>query len=91
VPNGLLLQNAAASDNADPACFPTEFSHYGRKTADRIYSPGYCPIGYTSADVAIDQPITTAVCCLSYVMFFPSLSFPSLLSPISLLHLWFDY
>ncbi|KNG83012.1 hypothetical protein ANOM_009596 [Aspergillus nomiae NRRL 13137] len=63
--NGLLLQNAAASDNADPACFPSGFSQYGRKTADRVYSPGYCPIGYTSADVAIEQPTTTVVCCLS--------------------------
>ncbi|KAB8202452.1 hypothetical protein BDV34DRAFT_150583 [Aspergillus parasiticus] len=63
--NGLLLQNAAASDNADPACFPSGFSQYGRKTASLVYSPGYCPEGYTSADVAIEQPTTTVVCCLS--------------------------
>ncbi|KAE8377053.1 hypothetical protein BDV26DRAFT_220396 [Aspergillus bertholletiae] len=65
VPNGLLLQNAAASDNADPACFPEGFNQYGRKTANLVYSPGYCPMGYTSADVAIIQPTTTVVCCLS--------------------------
>lgn len=65
VAGGLLIQNAAPNDNADPACFPRDFNQYGRKTASAIYSPGFCPAGYTSADLAVDQPTTTAVCCLS--------------------------
>ncbi|KAL4811737.1 hypothetical protein BDW67DRAFT_171374 [Aspergillus spinulosporus] len=66
VVGGLLIQNAAPNDNADPACFPPKFDKYGRKTADIIFSPGYCPDGYTSADLAVAQPTTTAVCCLSH-------------------------
>ncbi|KLJ08217.1 hypothetical protein EMPG_16339 [Blastomyces silverae] len=62
---GLLVQNAATSDNADPSCFPSGFNQYGRKTAATVFSPGYCPMGYTSADVDIERSLTTAVCCLS--------------------------
>ncbi|KAJ9261679.1 hypothetical protein DTO271D3_3144 [Paecilomyces variotii] len=62
---GLLLQNAAPDDNANPSCFPLHFDNYGRKTASAVFSPGFCPVGYTSANLAIDQPVTTAVCCLS--------------------------
>ncbi|KAL3461987.1 hypothetical protein BJX64DRAFT_149226 [Aspergillus heterothallicus] len=63
---GLLIQNAAPNDGADPACFPPHFNKYGRKTADAIYSPGYCPEGYTSANLVVTQPTTTAICCLSH-------------------------
>ncbi|OJD20250.1 hypothetical protein ACJ73_08415 [Blastomyces percursus] len=65
VPEGLLVQNAATSNNADPSCFPSGFNKYGRKTAETVYSPGYCPLGYTTADVDIERSVTTAVCCLS--------------------------
>ncbi|PGH13258.1 hypothetical protein AJ80_06367 [Polytolypa hystricis UAMH7299] len=65
VRGGLLIQNAATSDNADPSCFPSKFNNYGRKAATEAFSPGYCPIGYTSANVAVQEPVTTAVCCLS--------------------------
>ncbi|PGH01735.1 hypothetical protein GX51_05051 [Blastomyces parvus] len=65
VPEGLLLQNAAESNNADPACFPSGFNKFGRKTAETVYSPGYCPMGYTSADLDVERSVTTAVCCLS--------------------------
>lgn len=67
IKNGLLLQNAHASDNADPACFPSGYSQYERTQATILYSPGYCPVGYTSADLVIHSPVTTAICCLSYV------------------------
>ncbi|KAJ5815897.1 hypothetical protein N7447_008130 [Penicillium robsamsonii] len=65
VPNGLLIQNAADNDNADPACFPSGYTQYGRVRASVVYSPGYCPHGYTSADLVIHKPATTAVCCPS--------------------------
>ncbi|CAG8296191.1 unnamed protein product [Penicillium olsonii] len=65
ISNGLLLQNAHASDNADPACFPSGYSQYERNQPSIVYSPGYCPGGYTSADLVIHDPITTAICCPS--------------------------
>ncbi|KAJ5360883.1 hypothetical protein N7517_010074 [Penicillium concentricum] len=65
VANGLLIQNAVDNDNADPACFPSGYSQYGRVRATVAYSPGYCPHGYTSADLLIHKPATTAVCCPS--------------------------
>ncbi|RAQ51785.1 hypothetical protein AFGD_006035 [Aspergillus flavus] len=33
--------------------------------ATHVFSPGYCPIGYTSADITINGPTTTATCCPS--------------------------
>ncbi|CAG8184193.1 unnamed protein product [Penicillium salamii] len=65
ISNGLLLQNAHASDNADAACFPSGYSQYERNQPSIVYSPGYCPGGYTSADLVIHDPITTAICCPS--------------------------
>ncbi|KUM65827.1 hypothetical protein ACN42_g1271 [Penicillium freii] len=65
VRNGILLQNAVANDNADPACFPSGYSQYGRIRPTIAYSPGYCPGGYTSADLVIHNPATTAICCPS--------------------------
>ncbi|KAJ5422671.1 hypothetical protein N7491_011116 [Penicillium cf. griseofulvum] len=65
VPNGLLIQNAVDKDNADPACFPSGYSQYGRVRPSIAYSPGYCPHGYTSADLVIHSPATTAICCPS--------------------------
>ncbi|KAJ5284557.1 hypothetical protein N7505_002537 [Penicillium chrysogenum] len=65
IPNGILIQNAHASDNADPACFPSGYSQYERVRPTIAYSPGYCPGGYTSADLVIHNPVTTAMCCPS--------------------------
>ncbi|GFF74339.1 hypothetical protein IFM60648_04168 [Aspergillus lentulus] len=61
-PSGLLMQNC---ENVVSSCFPSGFANSGRQTATRIYSPGYCPMGYTSADIAIHGPVTTAICCYS--------------------------
>ncbi|OQE07651.1 hypothetical protein PENVUL_c012G00633 [Penicillium vulpinum] len=60
--NGLLMQNVATNDNADPACFPEGYIQYGRVRPTVAYSPGYCPSGYTSADLKICSPTTTAMC-----------------------------
>ncbi|KAJ5329988.1 hypothetical protein N7541_005771 [Penicillium brevicompactum] len=65
ISNGLLLQNAHASDGADPSCFPSGYSQYERNEPTIVYSPGFCPTGYTSADLVIHGPTTTAICCLS--------------------------
>jgi hypothetical protein len=64
VESGLIIQNAVTFASF---CFPSGFDHVGRMQGSLIYSPGWCPIGYTSADVAIDGPVTTAICCPSYV------------------------
>ncbi|KAJ5293682.1 hypothetical protein N7508_008503, partial [Penicillium antarcticum] len=65
IASGLLLQNAAASDNADPNCFPSGYTHFGRQMASIAFSPGYCPEGYTTANMVIHNPVTTAQCCPS--------------------------
>ncbi|OOF94904.1 hypothetical protein ASPCADRAFT_516275 [Aspergillus carbonarius ITEM 5010] len=63
VKNGLLIQNDAAPM---ASCFPSGFIHTGRIIeTDLVYSPGWCPMGYTSANVIISQAVTTAVCCYS--------------------------
>ncbi|OJJ41680.1 hypothetical protein ASPWEDRAFT_48203 [Aspergillus wentii DTO 134E9] len=70
VGDGLLLQNAIAND---PSCFPSGFSHVGRAQGTQVFSPGYCPGGYTSANVAIDGPTTTAICCISNFSYYTSI------------------
>ncbi|PWY96237.1 hypothetical protein BO94DRAFT_529630 [Aspergillus sclerotioniger CBS 115572] len=61
VKNGLLIQNDAAPM---ASCFPSGFTHTGRIIeTDLVYSPGWCPVGYTSANVIISQAVTTAICC----------------------------
>lgn len=64
VESGLIIQNAVSFVSS---CFPSDFDQVGRMQGSLIYSPGWCPVGYTSADVAIDREVTTAICCLSYV------------------------
>jgi hypothetical protein len=61
-PSGLLIQNC---ETVVDSCFPSQFADSGRQTGSIIYSPGYCPMGYISANVAIDGPTTTAICCYS--------------------------
>lgn len=62
--NGLLLQNVVSVVSS---CFPTGFAMSGRAQVPQVYSPGWCPVGYTSADVHIDGKTTSAVCCYSCV------------------------
>ena len=64
--NGLLLQNVVSVVSS---CYPTGFAMSGRAEVPQVYSPGWCPVGYTSADVHIDGKTTSAVCCYSYVTF----------------------
>ncbi|KAK1147849.1 hypothetical protein N8T08_000362 [Aspergillus melleus] len=61
-PSGLVMQNC---NKVVSSCFPSGFAGEGRKIPNQIFSPGYCPMGYTSADVAIKGPLTSAICCLS--------------------------
>ncbi|KAK2744274.1 hypothetical protein FQN57_004359 [Myotisia sp. PD_48] len=68
VDNGLLLQNAGGYDGSDTSCFPPGLSNDGRRTLNQVFSPGYCPEGYSTVNVAVEQGTTTAVCCYpSYV------------------------
>ncbi|KAL4805599.1 hypothetical protein BDV18DRAFT_161248 [Aspergillus unguis] len=62
VPGGLILQNAYTYTSS---CWPPGFNHIGRVRWKRTYSPGWCPVGYTSDSVALNNDVTTAICCLS--------------------------
>jgi hypothetical protein len=62
VSGGLLLQNAL-SDDFDSDCFPPNFEDNGRGQASEVYSPGYCPSGYTSPAVFQGGGTTTGLCC----------------------------
>lgn len=64
IPSGLLIQNAVA-DYQNTACFPSGFTQYGRAVHNSfVYSPGACPVGYSTA-AAFPGETTTAVCCQS--------------------------
>lgn len=66
VSGGLLLQNALSS-SLDTACFPPSFSNAGRASVSQIYSPGQCPIGYSTPAQYVNGAITTLVCCQTLV------------------------
>ena len=67
VPGGLLLQDAIVS-KTDKNCFPTGFDGWGRAPSFiQVFSPGACPIGYTTANNLYALGTTTAVCCPKYV------------------------
>ncbi|KAK2738644.1 hypothetical protein FQN57_006962 [Myotisia sp. PD_48] len=64
VDNGLLVQHAG-TDISNQFCFPPGLRNSGRLAGAQVFSPGYCPMGYTSADRATTQADTTVVCCPS--------------------------
>lgn len=64
VSGGLLLQNAL-TDPADTACFPSSFMNNGRVNSAQVYSPGACPLGYTTPALLQNNGATTAICCQS--------------------------
>lgn len=59
---GLLVQNALQVP-LDTACFPSGFTNYARKSLALIYSPGYCPVGYSTPVQVVNGPTTTVICC----------------------------
>ncbi|KAJ5793467.1 hypothetical protein N7457_000066 [Penicillium paradoxum] len=61
---GLLIQNAVDNDQADTGCFPSGYNQFGRTKPSVIYSPGWCPVGYTAANLVVHNPVTSAICCL---------------------------
>ncbi|KAL4787120.1 hypothetical protein BJX76DRAFT_354529 [Aspergillus varians] len=63
VDGGSVIQNAVTFAHL---CFLSNFSQVGRRQASLIYSPGWCPMGYSSADVAIDGEVTTPICYFGY-------------------------
>ncbi|KAJ5672992.1 hypothetical protein N7507_002119 [Penicillium longicatenatum] len=65
VEGGLLMQNCVEVDGDNTACWPSGFNNWGRTSASQVFSPGYCPDGYTSAGLSIAQSVTGAVCCLA--------------------------
>jgi LPXTG-motif cell wall-anchored protein len=67
VTGGLLIQNAV-ENGIDRSCFPPNFADNARGQASEIYSPGYCPSGYTSPAVFSGNGVTTGICCQRYLM-----------------------
>ncbi|PGH10409.1 hypothetical protein GX51_00168 [Blastomyces parvus] len=72
VTGGLLMQNAVSS--RDPNCFPPFFEGSGRGQIEQVYSPGFCPEGYTSPAATTVNGVTTAVCCPSDYTYFTTLT-----------------
>lgn len=69
VPSGLLIQNALPNF-PDVNCFPAGFTQNGRVPGNinQVFSPGACPSGYTTAAInVVNNGVTTATCCHSYV------------------------
>ena len=63
-PGGVLIQNMYAED-FDTNCWPDGFKGSGRADIDvQVYSPGACPVGYSTAQLSFDGATTTAVCCM---------------------------
>lgn len=63
---GLLIQNAFYED-VDKDCFPSGLDVRGRLSLSQVYSPGHCPVGYSTPTKFLDGAVTTAVCCYSSV------------------------
>ncbi|KLJ11386.1 hypothetical protein EMPG_09691 [Blastomyces silverae] len=72
VTGGLLMQNAF--NTRDPNCFPPFFEGTGRGEIQQVYSPGYCPQGYTSPAATTANGVTTAICCPSDYIYFTTLT-----------------
>ncbi|OJD19412.1 hypothetical protein AJ78_00586 [Emergomyces pasteurianus Ep9510] len=72
VTGGLLLQNAFTT--RDRNCFPPFFAGTGRGQIQQVFSPGYCPDGYTSPAATTNNGVTTAVCCPSNYSYFTTLT-----------------
>ncbi|OJD26472.1 hypothetical protein ACJ73_02148 [Blastomyces percursus] len=72
VTGGLLMQNAF--NTRDPNCFPPFFEGTGRGQIQQVYSPGYCPQGYTSPVATTVNEVTTAICCPSDYTYFTTVT-----------------
>ncbi|KKZ67812.1 hypothetical protein EMCG_06522 [[Emmonsia] crescens] len=72
VTGGLLIQNAF--NKRDTNCFPPLFEGTGRGQIQQVFSPGYCPDGYTSPAATTNNGVTTAVCCPSDYSYFSTLT-----------------
>ena len=61
--SGVLLQNAIDSDR-NVECYPDNLKGVGRGGSQQIFSPGYCPDGYTAiSPTTVIGSVTTATCC----------------------------
>ncbi|QSS52583.1 hypothetical protein I7I53_08273 [Histoplasma capsulatum var. duboisii H88] len=72
VTGGLLIQNVFASHDFN--CFPPSFEGSGRGQNQQVYSPGFCPVGYTSPAATTVNGVTTAVCCPSDYTYYTTLT-----------------
>lgn len=63
-PEGLLRQQELSS-LPNTECFPTPWIDFGiPEGGSMLYSPGWCPLGYTTAQSGqMSSSITTVSCC----------------------------
>lgn len=61
-PRGILMQNVA-SESLDSTCFPSGWQGYGRAYTVQVFSPGACPVGYSTVTSISGDDTTTAICC----------------------------
>lgn len=72
VSNGILVQNQVKYEQGgiDTDCFPSGWRAGGRAYSIQVWSPGACPVSYTTVTEISDSGTTTGVCCYSYVSIF---------------------
>jgi hypothetical protein len=61
------MMQLAAAGTPEHSCYSTSFDGFGRAPSFvQVFTPGACPVGYTTAVQRYAQSITTAVCCKRY-------------------------
>ncbi|KAK8177503.1 hypothetical protein IWX90DRAFT_20063 [Phyllosticta citrichinensis] len=69
ISNGILVQNQVTTRGigVDSKCFPSGWTGNGRASDQQTqtFSPGACPVSYTTVTEQISQGTTIGVCCYS--------------------------
>ncbi|KAK7568898.1 hypothetical protein IWX91DRAFT_128311 [Phyllosticta citricarpa] len=69
IPSGILVQNQVTTRGigVDSECFPSGWTQNGRAydQQTQVFSPGACPVSYTTVTEVSDGGTTTGVCCYS--------------------------
>lgn len=67
ITGGLLIQRAGTSVQ-DQSCYPGGLGTGRAPDTFELFSPGACPVSYTTAKSGIRADVTTAVCCPRYLL-----------------------
>ncbi|KAK8205700.1 hypothetical protein IWZ01DRAFT_529154 [Phyllosticta capitalensis] len=76
VSNGILVQNQVKYEQGgiDTDCFPSGWRAGGRAYSIQVWSPGACPVSYTTVTEISDSGTTTGVCCYSSFSYYGTIS-----------------